>query len=448
MIDFAALADKMLAWLQANVLQWAVALEIAIGAGVLAVSRILGWRLQSRIEARYAALLHGGNASYLAQVLSTWSRMLWLLIASALFGACFLAAKFLGQVHHPFSIGLTLCLVVAVIRMSSSLIKNRVAARFIEAVAIGFSVLSVFGVLEPATHYLNSYSFTLGAADLSIYSIIKGAVFIVVLLELAKFLARLLERRISSSTQLTPSLQVLWIKAANIGLILLAVVIGLKSVGFSLTSVTVFSGAVGVGIGFGLQKIFSNFISGIILLLENSIKPGDTIEVVDIYGQIKAMNARFVSMVTRDGKEYLIPNEKFIVNDVVNWTYSSSEVRVRIPVGVPYDADVEHCLKLLEHCVAGVPRILADPAPRAVVRQFGPDAVDLELRIWIKDPESGVGVVRSEALLAIWRTFKEHGIVIPYPQRDLHVVSVSEPARDSLTTGSMHPTRGGDGPGS
>jgi small-conductance mechanosensitive channel len=431
-IDWKALADTLLVWLKTDVLRWSVGVEVALCGVVLIVAWTLGRGLQRRAEARLQALHSGRGAAHLAPVLRTWSRMLWLLIAAAFFGACLVGAKLAGQVYSPFRIGLSLSLAVAFIRMSSVLIENRIMARFIETVAIISASLSVFGVLHPVIDYLNEYSFNIGESSLSVYSIIKGAVLVVLLLEISKFVSRLLERRIAGSSQLTPSLQVLWIKATHIFLILLALVIALQSIGFSLTSVTIFSGAVGVGIGFGLQKIFSNFISGVILLLESSIKPGDTIEVSNIYGQVKSMNARFVSMTSRDGKEYLIPNEKFIISDVVNWTYSSSNVRVRIPVGVSYDADVEACLKLLEQCVQGIPRILENPAPKAVMRQFGTDAIELELRLWIKDPESGLGRVRSDALRAIWRTFKEHGITIPYPQRDLHLVSVSGPAGQEL----------------
>ncbi|MGE4555459.1 MAG: mechanosensitive ion channel family protein [Desulfovibrionaceae bacterium] len=436
-IDLKALAERLLAWMKADVLQWEVGVAVALCVVVLVAAWAVGRRLQRRAEARLQALQSGRGAAQLAPVLRTWSRLLWLLIAAALFGVCMVGAKLAGQVYSPFRIGLSLSLLVAVIRMSSSLIQNRIIGRFIEIVTIVAAVLSVFGVLHPVADYLSGLSFSIGESDLSVYSVIKGLVLVVILLELAKFVSKLLERRIAGSSQLTPSLQVLWIKATHILLFLLALVIALQSIGFSLTSVTVFSGAVGVGIGFGLQKIFSNFISGVILLLESSIKPGDTIEVSNIYGQVKSMNARFVSMTSRDGKEYLIPNEKFIISDVVNWTYSSSNVRVRIPVGVSYESDVEECLKLLEECVKSVPRILENPAPRAVVRQFGADSIDLELRVWIKDPESGLGRVRSDALRAIWRTFKEHGVTIPYPQRDLHLVSVSEQVGQGLAEAGL-----------
>ncbi len=200
----------------------------------------------------------------------------------------------------------------------------------------------------------------------------------------------------------------------------------LYGIGLDITKITLLVSALSVGIGFGLQKIFSNLISGIILLLDRSIKRGDTVEVEDVYGVVTSMRARNVFVRTRDGKEYLIPNESLLVNKVINWTHSDSKLRLKIPVGVSYDCDVELARKLCLEVADGIERLLKKPEPNCLLRGFGDNSVDLELRVWIRDPQRGIRNVTSEVLLGIWHIFKENNIEIPYPQRDLHFKTVTE----------------------
>lgn len=191
--------------------------------------------------------------------------------------------------------------------------------------------------------------------------------------------------------------------------------------GVSLTSLAVVGGAVGVGIGFGLQKIFSNLVSGVILLQDKSIKPGDIIEVGGNLGSIQTLNARYALLRTLDGKEILVPNEELISGQVINWTRTDSTVRVAVPVGVAYDADVLLAMRLMEQAAAGVSRVLLGPPPRCLLMNFGESSVDLEMGAWITDPQNGLLSVRSEIYLAIWDLFRAHNIEIPFPQRDIHV---------------------------
>ncbi len=197
----------------------------------------------------------------------------------------------------------------------------------------------------------------------------------------------------------------------------------MSTVGIDLTAFAVFSGAVGVGIGFGLQKVVSNLISGVILLMDKSVKPGDVITVGETYGWINTLGARYASVVTRDGTEYLIPNEDIITQQVVNWSYSNNAVRLKIPIGISYKADVRKAIALCLEAAAEVERVVDQPKSVCLLKGFGDSSVDLELRIWISDPQNGVSNVKSQVLLLVWDKFHAHDIEIPFPQRDLHIRS-------------------------
>jgi len=213
-----------------------------------------------------------------------------------------------------------------------------------------------------------------------------------------------------------------------IALITVALLIGLNAVGIDLTAFAVFSGAVGVGVGFGLRKIVSNFVSGIILLLERSIKPGDVIEVGTTFGIVTHLGARYAAVRGRDGKEYLIPNENLIANQVINWSYSSPLVRLDAPFGVAYGSDL-HAVRALAVEVAGCTnRVLASPRPVCHVTGFGDSAVNMLLRFWIEDPTGGVTNIKGEVLLGLWDAFNEKRIEIPMPQREVRIRDLSHSA--------------------
>jgi small-conductance mechanosensitive channel len=249
--------------------------------------------------------------------------------------------------------------------------------------------------------------------------VIKGAITLVIAVWLANVLSRLADQRLRRLPGIAPALQVLTAKLTRMMLLALAVVLALGSVGIDLTAFTVFSGAVGVGIGFGLQKVVSNLITGVILLLDRSIKPGDVIEIEGTYGWITNLNARYVALSTRDGKEHLIPNEDLITQRVVNWSFSNNLIRLHVPIGISYQSDPHQAIELSLQAGASVDRVLTEPKPVCIVKQFGDSSIDLELRFWIKDPINGTANVRSEVMLNIWDLFKAHHIDIPKPQRDI-----------------------------
>lgn len=322
-----------------------------------------------------------------------------------------------------------------IIRFAALFIKNAEIARLFVIVAWSIAALKISGLLTPAGAFLDSLAIELGKARISVLAIISGIFIFVIMVWAALFAARLLEQGLGRMSTLTPSAQVLLSKLAKILFVTFAVLAAFTAMGIDLTALAVIGGAVGLGLGFGLQKVVSNLISGVILLLDSSIKPGDVIEVGGTYGWINKLAARYTSVITRDGREHLVPNEDMITQPVINWTYSSTKVRRAIPVCVSYKCDLKKALALTVEAALEVARVLRDPEPRCLVKEFGERAVNLELRLWIADPHNGVANVASDVLLKIWDKFHEHGIEIPYPQYDLHLISA--PAIDGPEVRSL-----------
>ena len=215
-------------------------------------------------------------------------------------------------------------------------------------------------------------------------------------------------------------------RLGSILLVSACVVIVLHYLGLDLTVFALFGGALGLGLGFGLQKVFANLVSGFILLGDKSIKPGDVIQLGDNYGWINFLGSRYVSVVTRNGIEHLIPNENLITGEVINWSYSQNLVRLKVPVGVAYGSDLEKASELMLAAAADTLRVLKDPKPAYLITGFGDNAVNLEVRVWINDPQNGIASVKSDLFRGIWQRFRDHGIEMPYPQRDVHLKSMPE----------------------
>ena len=283
------------------------------------------------------------------------------------------------------------------------------------------TLLGISGLLEPTTNALYSIKFPIGTPPITLLGIIKGLFMLLFFVWLSIQLSGAAESQMHKMPNITPSMEVLFAKILKVVLISLSILIGLQSLGIPLSSLTVLGGAIGLGLGFGLQKVISNLISGVILLLDKSIKPGDVISIDQTYGWINKLSARYVSVITRDGRETLIPNENLITNYVENWSFSDTKVRLRAPVGISYDANVRLAMDLCIQAANNIDRILKDPAPKCPVKGFGDNSVDLELRFWIADPSNGVTNIKSEVYLEIWDLFRQHKIEIPYPQRDIHI---------------------------
>lgn len=273
---------------------------------------------------------------------------------------------------------------------------------------------------------LDSIGFDVGATRISILTALVVLVVLLGIIVVARVGSWLARRAFSRITRLDPAQQLLGEKLVSLAVWGAAILMGIDILGIDLTALAVFSGAFGLAIGFGLQKTFGNLIAGIILLMDRSIKPGDVIAVADAsgresVGQIRKIGIRAISVVTRDRKEYLIPNENLMVNQVENWSYSSRDVRVRAPVGVAYSADIVLAESLMLQAVRGIDRVLNQPEPKVLLMAFGDSAIEFEIRFWISDPEEGLSNIRSEVLKAVWRLFRENGVEIPFPQRDLHI---------------------------
>ncbi|MCC5838642.1 MAG: mechanosensitive ion channel [Opitutales bacterium] len=269
--------------------------------------------------------------------------------------------------------------------------------------------------------FLDTIRVEAGDFRISVAGILQGVVILVFALYVGLGLARLLEEQLEQVNGLSPSLRVLIGKVARILLLVIAGVMAVDAVGIDVTVLKFLGGGLGLGLGFGLQKVVSNLISGFILLADRSIKPGDVIEVEGSYGWINNLRARFVSVITRDGKEHLIPNEDLITQRVINWSFSNSNVRVHLDFGVSYKSDVHQVRKVVLACVAEEARILKSPAPVCFITSFGDSSVDFQLRFWLCDPQNGLTNIRSAVYFRIWDAFKANGIEIPFPQRDVHL---------------------------
>ncbi len=291
-----------------------------------------------------------------------------------------------------------------------------------------YVTLTILNVQDDAAALLHSVGFDLGGFRVSLLLLVQGFVTVTALLVGARFLSRATAARVRSNEDISPSMQVLVIKALQVGLYGAALYIGMKAVGLDLTGLAFLSGAIGVGLGFGLQKVVSNLVSGIIILLDKSIKPGDVISLGDTFGWIETLGARYASVVTRDGKEFLIPNEDLITNQVVNWSHSNEFVRLDIHFGTAYGDDPHKVRALAIAAAQTVDRVLNLKAPVCHIVGFGDSSVDYILRFWIHDPTGGLTNIRGNVYLALWDTFQENNISIPFPQREVRMVGDTEEA--------------------
>lgn len=275
---------------------------------------------------------------------------------------------------------------------------------------------------------LDAFALSFGDFRVSVFDILIVVVVIFGVLALAWFISKLAKRGVRRITKLDDTQQLLVEKIVTIVVWAAAFFLGIDLLGIDLTALAVFSGAFGLAIGFGLQKTFGNLIAGIILLMDKSIKPGDVIAVADMagnetFGQIRKIGVRAVSVTTRDQREYLIPNENLMINQVENWSYSSKNVRMQVAVGVSYEADMDLAEKLMLEAASQCDRVLKAPPPTVWMSEYGDNSVNFTIHCWIDDPEEGVGNVRSAVLKKLWGLFKENGIEIPFPQRDIHLRS-------------------------
>lgn len=303
------------------------------------------------------------------------------------------------------------------------LIRNQFLRRILSWMAWIYVTLYYLDLTGPVARALDGVAITFGSFRLSLLVLIKAFLVTGLLIALARSISRIISGRLEKNQHISPSIKVLVSKLVQVGLFTFAFILGLKAVGFDLTGLAVFSGAVGVGLGFGLQKVVSNLVSGVIILLDKSVKPGDVITIGNTFGWIEELGARYVSVVTRDGREYLIPNEDLVTGQVVNWSHTNNFVRLDIHFGTSYSDDPHEVTKVAINAALGVPRVLAQRRPVCWITGFGDSSVDYVLRFWISDPRGGLTNVRGQVYLALWDGFKAKGISIPFPQRELRFLN-------------------------
>lgn len=313
-----------------------------------------------------------------------------------------------------------LALAWLMIRLVTSVIRNAFLVKLISLSAWVIAALSVINQLDPAVDALDSISIVLGGLRLTPLVVIKLGLLLIAALWLTNVASNFAENRINQSTDLTPSIQVLLVKMIRMGLLIVAIAVALSAVGINLSALAVFSGAVGVGIGIGLQKIVANFISGIILLADKSVKPGDLVTIGDSSGRISAMKTRYISVAAGDGREFLIPNEDLVTQKVTNWTYTDKNTLVKVNFGTNYESDPRQVCRLAAEIAASAPRAIKSRTPNCILIEFAEAGMRFSLTFWIADPD-GMDNVKSDVMLSLWETFKREGIRVPYPVREIRV---------------------------
>jgi small-conductance mechanosensitive channel len=414
-----ALWNTAYAWLLANVLVVDNAAQAAVVGLTLALAALFSKRLKPWLE-RFTTHRQVGRAVVIVQSLGTpiiWLALLWM--AFTVFAAT-------GRPAGLLNTSFILLAAWLVIHLASQFVRHRSWGKLITWSAWSIAALSIVGLLDPTIAALDAAAIEFGALRISLYTVVRSTIALAVLLSVALYLTSLVEARIRVSQTLSPSVQVLFTKSLKIVLVSLAIVVAIRSVGIDLTALAVLGGALGLGIGFGFQKTVSNLISGIILLVDKSIKPGDIISVSGTYGWVTALGGRYVSVVTRDGVEHLIPNETLISERVENWTHTSRRTRLKLDVGVHHESDLKEIIAICEEAARETPRVLPEPEPKCLFIEFGDSALKLQLRFWIGDAQNGVQNVKSDVLLRIWEKFKHHGVRVPYPQRDVHLLAAAE----------------------
>ncbi len=283
--------------------------------------------------------------------------------------------------------------------------------------------LHLSGLLPEILTALEGIKFSVGKNPVNLLLVLQALLTIIVTIFIALWVSRLVENRLMRAQDINMNLRVVFAKLLRVLLLFIAVLIALSAVGLDITMLSVFGGALGVGLGFGLQRIASNYVSGFIILLDKSMQIGDVVTVDSHYGVVSDLRTRYLVLRKLDGTEVIIPNEILITNPVINHSFTEHKARVQMPIRVSYDSSLELAMQLMQEVAARHPRVLVDPEPTVQIKGFGENGIDLMLSIWIPDPEEGSSVLQSEIYLEVWRTFQANKISIPYPQREVRILA-------------------------
>lgn len=412
-------------WFIQAMLNLDIALQIGLIAAAIIPALLFGPRLQRQIERHTASRISTGLARRLLSAALALATPLALLTVLAVIRVV------LGSLERPHALvdaAMSLMTAWLVIRAVTLIIRSKFWSNVAFYVIWPVAALDVFGLLDDVVLQLQALAIPLGQTadgapvDLSLFDILRTVIYFAALFWLASLAGRMVNSQLEKAEELTPAFRALIAKVLGFVLPIAALLIALQLTGFNIATLAIFSGAVGIGVGLGLQKTVANFAAGFTLLADKSIKPGDALEIDDTFGWVTEMQSRYVSIRTRDGTEMLIPNERFIVEGVINWSKSDRAVRVHAPFGVSYGIeDVEHVQQVAIEAALGVPRVLADKTPVCNLMAYGDSSIDFDLRFWISDPEGGLSNIRSAVYVALWKAFKTHHIEFPFPQLDVHV---------------------------
>jgi len=427
--QLAAWLNLTLDWISEYLLSLDVLLQVVLILGALVPAVILGPRLRQGIARQLMARTPPGMLRRMASAVAELATPLALYLTLAVIRIA------LGSADQPQQwVAAAIALLTAwiAVRLVTLVIRSEFWSRVAFYIAWPIAALDAFGALEPVVAQMRELAIPLGQSasgqpiQFTLLDIIRTLFYFAILFWGANLISRFLQTRIESAEELSPSLKALLAKIINILMPVVALIFALQIAGFNLATLAVFSGAVGLGVGLGLQRIASNFIAGFTLIADKSIKPGDVIEIDETFGWVTSMQARYVALRTRDGTEMLIPNDRFISEGVTNWSRSDRVVRLHAPFGVSYSTrDLKKVQQLAVDAASAVARVVDNPKPVCNLIAYGDSSVDFDLRFWIEDPEAGLANVRSEVFMGVWERLHEHNIEIPFPQRDLHLRTMS-----------------------
>lgn len=423
-------AENLLAWAQSQMVSIDVAIQAVILFVALAPAAVFGPQLKKLIQSQiaprapYGLLRRAANAfAHIATPIA-----LYIILQTSI-----VILRSLGISNALVDAGTSLLAAWIIIRLVTLVIRSPFWSRVAFYVAWPIAALDAFGVLDDVLVQLDTFSIPIGenergeAERLSALDIVRTLAIFGILFWAASFINKFITSRIDAIDELTVSFKALLSKILNILLPVVALIAALQIVGFPFGTLAIFGGAVGLGIGLGMQRTVSNFFAGFTLIADKSIKPGDVIQIEDTFGWVTQMNARYVSIRTRDGMAHLMPNDRFINEGVINWSHSDRVVRLHAPFGVSYATkDLRKLARSAEATAVEVERVLKTPAPRCNLVEFGDSSINFDLRFWINDPANGISNVRSDVMMAVWDMLHEAGIEVPFPQRDLHIKSAPE----------------------
>ncbi len=428
--------NGVLAFIQNHMLTLGVAIEAALLIAALAPAAAFGPQLRKFIQSSIAPRAPYG---LLRRAAAAFAHLATAIALYVFLQAAIVALNAFGNSTSLVSAAVSLLAAWIVIRMVTLVIRSPFWSRLAFYIVWPVAAMDAFGVLDDVVRQLEAFAVPIGETEdgasqtFSALDFIRTLAIFGILFWGARLLNGVIKSRLNATDELTVSFKALTGKILDVLLPVIALVLALQIVGFPFGALAIFGGAVGLGVGLGMQRTVSNFFAGFTLIADKSIKPGDIIEIEDTYGWVTEMNARYVAIRTRDGTSHLVPNDKFIQEGVTNWSHADRVVRLHAPFGVSYGAkDVRRIARRAEEVALTIDRVLKTPAPRCNLMAFGDSSINYDLRFWINDPANGSANVRSDVLMAIWDMLAEDGVEIPFPQRDLHLRSVSAEARDAI----------------